>query len=156
RGTAARQSGTDRHRESALATTEIAASDDRVRHAPRGRIDNLVVKVAELCNLNCSYCFIYNHEDRSYLERPKFMEPPVFDHLLERVREYCERRAPHRISLTLHGGEPTLLGPARVAAYAHRAREVLGPHLGGLCMQSNGTLLDDEWLPVLAKHQIPI
>jgi len=139
-----------------VATTQITAADDRVAAAQCGRIDNLVVKVAELCNLNCSYCFIYNHEDKSYLGRPKFMDEPVFEHLLNRVREYCEKRAPQRMSLTFHGGEPTLLGPARLAAYIRRAREVVGPFLSGVCMQSNGTLLDDEWVRVIKEQQIPV
>lgn len=139
-----------------MGTTEIAAADDRVASVGPGRIDNIIVKVAELCNLNCSYCFIYNHEDKTYLRRPKFMDERVFDQLLTRIKEYCERRAPHRMSLTLHGGEPTLLGPARTAAYVRRAREVLGDCLGGVCMQTNGTLLNGDWVRVIGENRIQV
>ena len=69
-----------------------------------GRIFSLVVKVAERCNLNCSYCYMYNHADQSYLRRPAFMSDEVFAQLLVRVQEYCDRRPKHRMSLVFHGG----------------------------------------------------
>ena len=137
-----------------MGASEVATADHVISNA--GRTDNLIVKVAERCNLNCSYCYIYNHEDKSYLLRPKFMEGPIFEHLLVRIKQYCDRRAPHAMNITLHGGEPTLLGARRVAAYARRAREVLGPCLAGLCMQTNGTLLDDEWVRVIVENKIPV
>ena len=34
---------------------------------------NLVVKVASRCNLNCTYCYVYNMGDNSYKLQPKFM-----------------------------------------------------------------------------------
>ena len=139
-----------------MAALEIATSGHGITAARQGRIDNLVVKVAERCNLNCSYCYIYNHEDKSYVRRPKFMEESVFGHLLTRMKEYCDRRAPHSMSITLHGGEPTLLGPSRVAYYARRAREVLGNRLAGFCMQTNGTLLNDEWVRVIVENKIHV
>jgi uncharacterized protein len=121
-----------------------------------GRVDSLIVKIAELCNLNCRYCYIYNHEDQTYKSRPKFMAPEVFDAMLTRVKEYCERRDGHQITLTLHGGEPTLIGPERFAAYAHHAREVLGDHLANICMQTNGTLLTPEWIRVFHACRVPV
>ena len=36
-----------------------------------------VLKIAERCNLNCSYCYMYNKGDLSYLRRPKFMSSEV-------------------------------------------------------------------------------
>jgi uncharacterized protein len=138
-----------------VAALEITSEKHGVT-APRGRIDNLIVKVAERCNLNCSYCYIYNHEDKTYLRRPKFMEEPVFGSLLARIKEYCDRRAPHAMTLTLHGGEPTLLGKRRMAAYARRAREVLADRLGAICMQTNGTLLDEEWIQVIIENRIMV
>lgn len=133
-----------------VATEQYCVDDPRSsRH-----ISNLIVKVAERCNLNCSYCYMYNHEDKSYLRRPKFMEPHVFDRLLTRIREYCDRRGSHTMSITLHGGEPTLLGRNRMAAYACRAREVLGNRLSGINMQTNGTLLDDDWVRTIVENRI--
>jgi uncharacterized protein len=121
---------------------------------PTSGIAAIVLKVAELCNLNCSYCYLYQHEDRSYRARPKFMTERVLDQTLARLRDYCDRRAPHTVALTFHGGEPTLIGPGWIAEAAVRARQVLGPRLEGLILQTNGTLLDDTWMSTLAQHGI--
>jgi uncharacterized protein len=119
-----------------------------------GRIDSLVLKIAERCNLNCSYCYMYQHEDKSYLGRPRFISDEVFDQLLVRICEYCDKRAPHRMSLSLHGGEPTLIGADRLDRLGSRARHVLGERLADISMQTNATLVDDRLIDVLRRHQI--
>ncbi|HEX5707814.1 MAG TPA: radical SAM protein [Pyrinomonadaceae bacterium] len=118
-----------------------------------GKTSSLIVKIAERCNLNCSYCYMYNHEDQSFLSRPRFMSEETFDQLLLRVREYCDRHA-SRMRLVFHGGEPTLIGPARLEKMAERAREVLGERLDGLGMQTNATLINEEWLDVMRRQGV--
>lgn len=113
------------------------------------RIVSLVVKVAERCNLNCSYCYMYNHADQSYLRRPAFMSDEVFGQLLARVYEYCDRRQKHRMSLVFHGGEPMLMGTERFRHFTNLAREKLGEKLDSLQLQSNATLVDDDWIATL-------
>lgn len=114
-----------------------------------GQVVSLVVKVAERCNLNCSYCYMYNHADQSYLRRPAFMSDEVFERLLARVYEYCDRRQKHRMSLVFHGGEPMLMGTERFRRFTNLARERLGDKLDSLQLQSNATLVDDDWIATL-------
>jgi uncharacterized protein len=122
--------------------------------AGSGRLDNLVVKIAELCNLNCQYCYIYNHQDRSFRHRPKFMSDQVYLALLDRIGEYCDARPGHRMHITFHGGEPTLVGPNRLRWLAAQARDVLGTRLGALLMQTNGTLINDAWIDALIDGRV--
>ena len=119
-------------------------------------ITQLILKVAERCNLNCSYCYLYQHEDQRWRSRPRFMSDEVFDQILRRVREYCDRRGRHELTLIFHGGEPTLAGPVRIERFARRAREELGSRLGGIAMQTNGTLLDERWIDVVRKTGIEL
>lgn len=121
-----------------------------------GRIDALIMKVAERCNLNCSYCYMYQHADQSYAHRPAVMSDAVFDQTLLRVKEYCDRRAPHKMNLTMHGGEPTLIGTRRMSQLAERAHAVLQGRLSGISMQTNATLIDDEWIDVVRRHDIRV
>ena len=121
-----------------------------------GRIASLVVKVAERCNLNCSYCYMYNHADQSYLRRPVFMSDEVFDQLLVRIHEYCDRRPKHRMSLVFHGGEPMLIGAERFRRFTRLAREKLGEQLDSLKLQSNATLVDDDWITTLRELGITV
>ena len=94
-----------------------------------GRITSIVLKVAGLCNLNCGYCYLYQHGDSSYLRRPKFITDRVFKQFLLNARDYCDRHAPHALSITFHGGEPTLIGTEWIDEAAARAREILGKRL---------------------------
>ena len=62
-----------------------------------------VLKIAERCNLNCSYCYMYKHADQSWRFRPKGMTDEVFDQLLVVAGMACRQRAkgcspclPHR------------------------------------------------------------
>jgi uncharacterized protein len=120
----------------------------------RLRIDSLVVKIAELCNLNCRYCYLYNHGDTTFKGRPRFMSDTVFDGLLESVGRYCDAEPGRAVSITFHGGEPTLVGPRRLVDLATRARATLGSRLGSLQMQTNGTLIDERWVDALRTARV--
>src|SRR6185369_3690126 len=121
-----------------------------------GRIGSLVLKVAERCNLNCSYCYMYNHADQSYLRRPAFMSDEIFAQLLVRINEYCERRPKHRMSLVFHGGEPMLMGAERFKRFTNLARKKLGEKLDRLQLQTNATLVDDSWITTLHEQGVNV
>jgi uncharacterized protein len=121
-----------------------------------GKIHAVVLKLAALCNLNCSYCYVYNHVDKSFRHRPRFMSDEVFERALTVMAEYCERRDQHGMAITFHGGEPMLVGAARFDSLARRARTVLGDRLRGLAIQTNATLVDDEWADVFERQEVQI
>src|SRR5262249_12374625 len=121
-----------------------------------GLIDAVVLKVAAPCNLNCTYCYVYNHEDHSFRDRPPYISDEVFNATLSAIRRYCDRRAKHSMGVTLHGGEPTLIGAARFDQLATRAGAVLGERLAFLALQTNGTLIDDVWVEVLQRHNVQV
>lgn len=119
-------------------------------------INQVILKIASRCNLNCSYCYLYNHEDVSWEERPKFISDEVFDRTLEVIRAYCRHRKAHQVALVFHGGEPALIGPTRLAALSDRARSVLGSSLASISMQTNGTLLNDKMVDAIARSGISV
>jgi len=118
-------------------------------------IKGLVVKIAQRCNLNCSYCYMYQHADQSWRQRPAFMSEETFGHLLTRVEEYCDRRPGREMNLNFHGGEPMLIGPQRFDRLASMAVEKLKDRVS-LGMQTNGTLVNDEWIDVLKRHNLRV
>jgi uncharacterized protein len=129
---------------------------DRTLLVMPGAIHSVILKIAARCNLNCTYCYVYNHGDTSFLHRPKFIEDGVYERTLEIMAEYCVRHDPHRMSITFHGGEPTLIGAKRFDKLAKRAGDVLGSYLGGLSIQTNATLLTDAWIAVLKNNNIQV
>jgi uncharacterized protein len=117
----------------------------------RDRIRRLILKLSERCNLNCSYCYMYNHADQGYLERPLFMSEDIFERILDRVLEYCSSRPGHGMALHFHGGEPMLMKAEKFDRMARYARDRLGVKLTGLFMQTNATLVNEAWIAVLKK-----
>jgi uncharacterized protein len=121
-----------------------------------GHVESVILKVAERCNINCSYCYMYNQEDSSFLHRPRFMSDAVFEATLQAMRRYCAKTSRLRMSIIFHGGEPTLIGKARFERLAERAATVLGSKLYGMSIQTNATLVDEEWVELFRRHQVHV
>jgi uncharacterized protein len=104
------------------------------------------------CNLRCSYCF--------YLEKQAMFGPDerfrMSDKVLEAyIRGNCKanRDNPAGILFSWQGGEPTLMGPD----FFKKAVELQKKYAAGRqftnSLQTNGTLLDDDWCAFLAKNK---
>src|SRR5215475_251725 len=119
-------------------------------------IGQVVLKLTGPCNLNCRYCYVYNAEDKSYRSRPKEISDEVFDAVLRRIKEHCEGAPDRKIGIGFHGGEPTLLGVDRFRQLVSRTRSVLGTHLRGLAIQTNGTLIDEFWASTFREMAIGV
>lgn len=119
-------------------------------------ISGYVIKVASRCNLNCSYCYEYNMGDSSWKKMPKYMEEEVFSKTLHRIKSHCDAHQFDNISISLHGGEPLLIGHERLASYLALADEILGGYRLTLGIQSNGLLLDEGYLALLRKYGVSL
>ncbi len=114
-----------------------------------------VLKLASICNLNCSYCYVYNKGDETWRERPPFVTVPVVEALIRRIREHVRLSGQRKIRITFHGGEPCLIGAEAFDLICLRLRTGLGDlgHIH-LSLQTNGVLLGDEWIEVLRRHGV--
>jgi uncharacterized protein len=102
------------------------------------------------CNLECSYCF--------YLDKAElFPEDGGFqmsEETLETyIRQYIEANPGPTVTFAWQGGEPTLLG----VDFFRRAVELQEQHAPAdkrivNTLQTNGTLLDDDWGEFLATN----
>lgn len=94
------------------------------------------------CNLACRYCY---YLDKAGLY-PDSRRPVMSEALLERfVSQYIGAQTQPEVLFTWHGGEPLLLP----VDFYRRALQLQrqygrGRHIDN-CLQTNGTLLDDEW-----------
>jgi uncharacterized protein len=109
----------------------------------------LVKPTGATCNLDCTYCF--------YLSKEVLYPGGGFrmaDELLETyIRQlFAAHRAPEVI-VAWQGGEPTLMGLdffRRSVEYAERYR--YPDQAVQYTIQTNGTLLDDDWCLFLKQH----
>ncbi len=124
---------------------------------PAPALSPFILKVASRCNLNCSYCYVYNKGDTSWRRRPALMSEATFDATIERIATHCRRSGQRSVQISFHGGEPTLMRPAKFAAMCAKARDRLSPIVNvGLSIQTNGTRLDERWIDILREHEVQI
>jgi uncharacterized protein len=102
-----------------------------------------------ICNLDCEYCFFLS-KDTLY---PGSKFQMADDTLEAYVRQVIEsQRAPH-VTIAWQGGEPTLMGLDFFRRANALARKYLRPGMTlEHTIQTNGTLLDDEWCDFLHEN----
>jgi len=124
-------------------------------HTEPGSIQALQViyKIAERCNINCTYCYYFNMGEESALRRPPLASMDVTDALARWVAQGCEELRIPCAEVAFHGGEPTLIGVKAFGDACRRLREVIEPVAAvSLSIQTNGTLLDDRWVEAFIEH----
>lgn len=115
----------------------------------------VIVKVAGRCNINCSYCYMYNRGDNSYLQQPKKMSATTVLSLMHQVREHCLKNDIDHFEFILHGGEPLLAGQDFFRMFVAKANELLLPEIKPtFAMQTNAIMLDEEWCKTLGELKI--
>ncbi|MGF7236411.1 MAG: FxsB family cyclophane-forming radical SAM/SPASM peptide maturase [Frankia sp.] len=116
-----------------------------------------VLKIHSRCNLSCSYCYVYSMADTSWRTQPTIMSTQVVARSAERVAEHAERHRLPAVTIVLHGGEPLLAGPAFIAELASVFRSTIRPETTvSFALQTNGTLLNEEFLDVFARHDVRV
>lgn len=94
------------------------------------------------CNLACEYCY-YTEKSKLYQNAPMHV---MSDTLLEKfISEYIAASMQNEVLFTWHGGESLM----RPITFYRRVIELqkkyaAGKHIDN-CLQTNGTLLNDEW-----------
>jgi uncharacterized protein len=118
------------------------------------RIDTVLLKVASRCNLNCSYCYVYNMGDESWRAMPKIMAPETQALVAGQLgRLFAAQKCP--FAIVLHGGEPLLLGVARLRVLLQTLRAALPPDCP-ISIQTNGVLMEPAVLDVCAAFGVSL
>ena len=117
---------------------------------PEVRIHIMAKATGAICNLNCSYCYYLSKESLLTTTSKWRMSDEVLE---EYIKQYIEAQNTPKIIFSWQGGEPTLLGvdffkkvvelqKKYTPSYSHCEND----------LQTNGTLLDDEWCVFLKEN----
>ena len=112
---------------------------------PFGRPMYVMLKpVGARCNLGCDYCYYLDKGSGAVMD----------DRLLEAfTRQYIEAQTTPQVLFTWHGGEPLL----KPLSFYQWALELQRKYARGRqidnCLQTNGTLLTDEWCTFLRENR---
>jgi len=131
-------------------SVQLAPQPPGMKH----RFHAMVKPVGSLCNLNCTYCY-YLHKE-GLLHQPK--APQMSDDILEQhIRQYIEAQTGSEVVFSWQGGEPTLLGLEffrKVVALEAKYKKPFQVIHNDL--QTNGTLLTEEWAAFLKQHRFVV
>jgi len=139
------------------AAADTAALIDKY-HAPEWlgaravrRFHVMAKPAGSTCNLDCAYCF--------YLSKQTLPGGPgsgrMDDELLERyVQDYIQSVTGDEVVFSWQGGEPTLRGLAffRKVVALQKKHAKAGQRIEN-DLQTNGTLLDEDWARFLKEHR---
>jgi uncharacterized protein len=124
------------------------------RHvSPEPGIHVVAKPIGPLCNLNCEYCF--------YLEKQALFgageKYPMPDEVLSRfITNYIGSQPTPVVEFVWQGGEPTLLGVDFFKRVIGLQRPFVGTKTITNSLQTNGTLLTDEWCDFLKKNNFMV
>jgi uncharacterized protein len=111
----------------------------------------MVKPTGAICNLDCTYCY-YLHKEDLLGSNSKFL---ISDEILgTHIRQYIEGQDRDEVVFSWQGGEPTLLGIEffeRVVELENKYKKPRQRIENDL--QTNGTLLDDDWGAFLKKNR---
>lgn len=111
----------------------------------------LAKPTGSICNLDCTYCFFLSKEQLYPGDRFR-----MTDEVMETwIRQVIDSHRTPEVTIALQGGEPTLMGLDFLRRVVAHARRIAGPGRPiEFTLQTNGTLLDDEWCAFLAAEDV--
>lgn len=115
------------------------------------RFHAMVKPIGSACNLDCKYCY--------YLSKKNLLDQPLGkriseDRLEEFIRQYIDGQDGPEVVFSWQGGEPTLLGLdffRKIIEFQQKHKKPNQRIENDL--QTNGTLLDEEWCRFLRAHR---
>ncbi len=101
------------------------------------------------CNLACDYCFFLSKENL-YRGESHLMDEATLENYL---RQLIESSPGEQVDIAWQGGEPMLRGLKFFRRSVELAERYRKPHQRILhTIQTNGTLIDDEWAAFFRQH----
>jgi uncharacterized protein len=114
-------------------------------------IDTVLIKVASRCNINCSYCYVYNMGDDGWADMPNQISTRTTQAVSKALSELT-RIQTRPFAVVLHGGEPLLLGPKKLDLVLSALRSSV-PFEVSFGLQTNGILITQDILDVCSEHR---
>jgi uncharacterized protein len=106
--------------------------------------------IGPICNLDCKYCF-YLEKENLYPDTRRWAMPA--DVLERYIEEYIAAQPGDEVHFAWQGGEPTLRGVDFFRAVVTLEQKHAGGKSIHNALQTNGTLIDDEWGRFLAEQK---
>ncbi len=118
------------------------------------KIDTVLIKVASRCNINCSYCYVYNMGDTGWSRMPTQISSETVATIAQTLSDFSVTEK-HLFAVVLHGGEPLLLGAVKLGEVLETLRAKL-PENCPIALQTNGILITEEILDICSETRTTV
>lgn len=110
-----------------------------------GQAKTLVLQPTTLCNLDCVYCYL------PFRRLSNEMSPEVAQAVADSAADLIDPSG--QLDIVWHGGEPLALGLRKFGALLAPFESLRQAGRIQHSVQTNATLIDDEWCDLLARYQ---
>ncbi|KOU52223.1 radical SAM protein [Streptomyces sp. WM4235] len=118
---------------------------------------SFILKVANRCNIDCDYCYVFNSADQAWRHLPARMSADVARAAGLRIGEHVAVHGLRSVHVVLHGGEPLLTGPRHMADLLGAIQEGVPAGVAvRFELQTNGTLLTEPWLDLFERYAVVV
>lgn len=117
-------------------------------------LETVLLKVASRCNINCSYCYVYNMGDSGWKDLPRQISYETIGAVVNVLADLSQKQR-RPFAVVLHGGEPLLLGFTKLENLIFSLRDAL-PDECSISIQTNGILLDQAILDLCSNTHTTI
>jgi len=126
----------------------MGISNKEATHTQGDGIHLMAKPAGPVCNLDCTYCFYLEKENLFPKNNRFLMSDEVLRHY---IKQNIQQEVSPEVVFTWQGGEPMLRGLDFYQRAVLYQQELAGDKAIRNALQTNGTLLDDEWCAFLAK-----
>ncbi|WP_332854265.1 radical SAM protein [Duganella sp. S19_KUP01_CR8] len=124
-----------------------------MRHGD-GNSMQIILKVTEVCNIACTYCYFFFGGDTSYEDNPAHISFETMDALARFLENGVREYGIKRITLILHGGEPLMLKHDPMSRLLTAVRRATQSAELYVTVQTNAMLIDDRWIDLFVEHDV--
>ncbi|WP_367048964.1 FxsB family cyclophane-forming radical SAM/SPASM peptide maturase [Streptomyces sp. Je 1-332] len=116
-----------------------------------------ILKVANRCNIDCDYCYVFNSKDQAWRSLPARMSVEVAQAAAQRIAEHVVMYELRAVHVVLHGGEPLLAGPRHLGDLLRVLRDGITSDVEvHFELQTNGTLVSEAWLDLFEQYAVTV
>lgn len=120
-------------------------------------VNTFFVRISSDCNLNCKYCYVFNHVDKTSHYLPNLMSFDTINLLIKRLEEHQSKYNLDEILIVFHGGEPLLMGHKRFSDILKLISSKLSSIVKlDFSVQTNGTLLTKQYSRLFKEFNVGV
>lgn len=117
----------------------------------------VILKLAERCNINCTYCYVFNGQDDSYKYHSKKIKKDTIVALAKYLELAVIQHNLKEVQIDFHGGEPLIIGKNKFIEYCSELKRYIAPICKlNFCLQTNAILIDENWINIFEEYDVKV